>query len=248
MPMISPFEHSDLLPTGKLRVGIMYTNPVVAAKDPGTGVLSGIAVDLARELARRVSAPIELVAYETTSGMLGDLRSGAWDIAFTAVAPDHAGEISFTAPYIETEGTYLVPAASPLRTISDVDCEGVNIAVSARSSLDLHLSRHLQRARLVRIPGADAAFDLLRSGKASVLAGVRQRLAAVAPTLPGSRVMDGRFMVIAQGVAIAKERAAGAKYLRAFVEDAKASGLVLRIVKKNGIGGASVAPPSASLQ
>ena len=150
--MISPFEHSDLLPTGKLRVGIMYTNPVVAAKDPGTGVLSGIAVDLARELARRVSAPIELVAYETTSGMLGDLRSGAWDIAFTAVAPDHAGEISFTAPYIETEGTYLVPAASPLRTIADVDRKGVRVAVSARSSLDLHLSRHLQRARPAQNP------------------------------------------------------------------------------------------------
>ena len=43
----------DLAPTGKLRVGINYGNPVLAKKDSTSGDLHGVAVDLARELARR---------------------------------------------------------------------------------------------------------------------------------------------------------------------------------------------------
>lgn len=240
--MASSSELADLAPTGKLRVGIMYTNPVVVARDPKTGHLGGISVELARELGRRIDVPVELVGYETTAQMLGDLPAGAWDIAFTAIAPEHEKEINYTAPYLETEGTFLVPAGSALRTIADVDREGIRVAVSGRSSLDSHLSRSLKRAELVRIPGAVAAFELFRGGKADVLAGVRQRLIAVAPQLPGSRIMDGRFMVIQNAVAIPKNRAAGAKYVREFMEDVKASGLVLQLIEQNGIRGAMVAP------
>ena len=239
-PAISPAALADLTPTGKLRVGIMYTNPVLAARDPASGDLRGIAVDLARELGRRVNVPVELVGYETTAKMLDGMQAGAWDVAFSAADPAHA-EISFTAPYIDTDGTFLVPAGSALRTIADVDRSGVRVAVSAKSSLDLNLSRGLQHARLIRIPGANAAAELLIAGKAHVLAGVRQQLVAVAAKLPGSRVLDGRFMVIQQALATPKGRGAGASYLREFVEDIKASGLVAQTIEKNGIRGASVA-------
>src|SRR5258706_9063196 len=130
--MISAVERSDLVPTGKLRVGIMYTNPVTAAREPASGALSGIAVDLAYEVGRHVGGEVELVGYETTARMLADLHRGIWDVAFTAIAPGHAQELSFTAPYIETEGTYLVPAASPLNAIADVDRQGIRIAVSEK--------------------------------------------------------------------------------------------------------------------
>ena len=240
-PAIPPAALADLAPTGKLRVGIMYTNPVLAARHPASGDLRGIAVDLARELGRRVNVPVELVGYETTAKMLDGMQAGAWDVAFSAADPAHA-EISFTAPYIETDGTFLVPAGSALRTIADVDRTGVRVAVSAKSSLDLNLSRGLQHARLIRIPGAHAAAELLISGNADVLAGVRQQLVAVAAKLPGSRVLDGRFMVIQQALATPKGRDAGARYLREFIEDVKASGLVAQTIEKNGIRGASVAP------
>jgi polar amino acid transport system substrate-binding protein len=41
---------------------------------------------------------------------------------------------------------------------------------------------------------------------------------------------------------IPRSRAAGAKYLRGFVEDAKASGLVAKAIEENGVRGVSVAP------
>lgn len=243
--MISPSVSSELAPTGKLRVGINYGNPVLATRDPATGDLRGVAVDLARELGRRIRVPVELVGYEAAGKMFEAVRAGAWDVAFIAVDPGRASEINFTAPYMEIEGTYLVPAGSPLRAIADVDREGVRIAVSANSAYDLFLGRSLQHAQLVRAPDPNAAFELLVAGKVEAVAGVKQPLVTNAGKFPGSRVLDGRFMAIQQALGIPKGRDAGANYLREFIEDVKASGLVARTIEKAGIRGVPVAPRAA---
>lgn len=238
--MLLPSIRSELAPTGKLRVGINYGNPVLATRD-SSGDLHGVAVDLARELARRVGVPVELVGYESAGKMFEAVKAGAWDAAFLAVDPGRAGEISFTAPYIEIEGTYLVPAGSPLCAIADVDRDGVRIAVSAKSAYDLFLSRTLKNAQLVRAPDPNASFELLVAGKADVVAGVRQPLVTNAEKLPGSRVLDGRFMAIGQALGIPKGRAACAKYLQEFIEDVKVSGFVAQAIEKAGVRGVSVA-------
>ncbi len=240
--MISSSLRSDLAPTGRLRVGINYGNPVLATRDPITEDLRGVAVDLARELGKRVGVPVELVGYEAAGKMVEGVKAGAWDVAFLAVDPGRAGEITFTAPYVEIEGTYLVPAGSLLRTIADVDRKGVRIGVSAKSAYDLFLGRSLQHAELVRASDPNAAFGLLVAEKVEAVAGVKQSLVTNAEKLPGSRVIEGRFMAIQQALGIPKGRDAGAKYLREFIEDAKGSGLVARAIEKAGIRGVSIAP------
>jgi polar amino acid transport system substrate-binding protein len=244
--MITSSLLSELAPNGQLRVGINYGNPVLAKRNPGSGELQGVAVDLARELGRRLDIRVELVAFESAGQMVAGLKAGAWDVAFLAVDPDRAGEIDFTAPYIEIEGTYLVPAGSPLGAIEDVDRDGVRIGVSANSAYDLFLSRSVERAELVRAPDPNAAFELLVAANVDVVAGVRQSLMANAAKLPGSHVFAGRFMAIQQALGIAKGRDEGAKYLRQFIEDAKASGVVARAIEKAGVRGVSVAPAVAA--
>ena len=76
---------SDLAPTGTLRVGINYGNPILAQKDAGSGELRGIAVDLGRELGKRVGAPVELVGFESAGKMFDAVKAGSWDVAFLAV-------------------------------------------------------------------------------------------------------------------------------------------------------------------
>jgi polar amino acid transport system substrate-binding protein len=240
--MISASLRYELAPAGKLRVGINYGNAVLASRDSVSGELRGVAVDLARELGRRVELPLELVPFASAGQMVEGLKSGAWDVAFLAVEPGRADEIDFTAPYILIEGTYLVPAGSPLRTVAQVDRDGVRVAVSTGSAYDLFLTRSLQHAQLVRAASPNESFDLIVSGQVDVVAGVRQALLANAPKLPGSRVFDDRFMAIGQAMGIPKGRDEGAKYLREFIEDVKASGLVARALEKAGVRGVSIAP------
>lgn len=237
---INPEVMNDLAPTGKLRVGINYGNPVLARKDPATGELSGVAVDLAWELGRRVDAIVEIVGFESAGKMFDAVKTGAWDLAFLAIDPERAAEVDFTAPYIEIEGTYLFSPQAKLGTIADVDRDGVRVGISGGSAYDLFLTRSLKRAQLVRAASPDEAFQLIVSGKVDVLAGVRQHLVANSAKLSGSRVLDERFMAIQQAVGILKGRNQGANYLREFIDDVKASGFVARAIEKHGVRGVTV--------
>lgn len=102
----------------------------------------------------------------------------------------------------------------------------------------------MKRARLVSAQGGDAAFDLLKTGQADALAGLTQGLLGLAAKLPGSRLVDGRFMGVQQSIAVPRGHDAGLAYLRRLVEDAKSSGLVARAIEKTGARGVSVAPPA----
>jgi hypothetical protein len=62
--------------------------------------------------------------------------------------------------------------------------------------------------------------------------------------LPGARMLDGQFTAVQQAVGTPKARTAAAAYLKAFVEDVKASGFVGEAITRNGSQGVSVAPPA----
>jgi polar amino acid transport system substrate-binding protein len=244
MTDISPAARADLTPTGKLRVGINLGNFLLTAKDPVTGESRGIAVDLGRELGGRLGVPVEIVGYPTPGELADAAASGAWDVGFLGAEPHRAKEIIFTAAYVEIEATYLVRPGSSLRAISEVDRAGVRIAVPEKSAYELYLSRTLKHAELARTKGGDAAFKLFVGDKLDALAGLKPRLVKDREKLPGSRILDGRFTAVQQAIGIPKGRDAGANYLRAFVEDIKASGLVARTIDENGVRGLSVAPPA----
>jgi len=242
VPIVPPGARSELAPTGKLRAAINFGNPVLAQKDPATGEPRGVSVDLARELGRRLGVPIELVTFDAAGKVFEALKKDAWDIAFLAIDPARAAEITFTAPYVVIEATYLVPADSPLRTIEDVDRDGVRVAVGNKSAYDLYLTRTLKRAQLVRVPTSPEAIDVFLKDKLEAAAGVKQPLVQFAKTHPNVRVMDGRFMAIEQAVGTPRGREAGARYLRGFIEEMKASGFVAQGLERSGQGDATVAP------
>src|SRR3989442_166144 len=83
---------SDLAPGGKLRAGINYSNFVLVRKDPESGEPRGIAVEVAREVGRRLDLPVEFVPFETAGRMAAAVNSGTWDIAFLANEPERAQE------------------------------------------------------------------------------------------------------------------------------------------------------------
>jgi polar amino acid transport system substrate-binding protein len=244
MTDITPAVCADLAPTGTLRAGINYGNFILATRDRATGESCGVAVDLLQDLARRLGVPPEIVAYDSVAVMGDAAPTNAWDIAFLGSDPQREKLMSFTGAYLEIDATYLVPRASPFRTAAEVDGEGVRVAAPARANYELFLSRNLKRAQLVSTQGAEAAFDLLVTGKVDALAGLKQGLLDLLEKLPGSRILEGRFMGVQQSIAVPKGRDAGLAYLRCVVEDAKTSGLVARAIEKTGARGVSVAPPS----
>ena len=241
---ITPAIRSEIAPSGKLRVGLNHGNfllvtPGSSATDP-----RGVASDVARELGRRVGVPVEFIKFDA-AGKLGDgVKTSAWDVAFLGAEPQRAAEIAFTAAYLEIPSTYLVPAGSPIRSVAEVDREGVRIAVADQSAYGLYLARTIKHAKLVMTQGLDSSFEVFVSQKLEALAGLKPRLLTDVQKLPGARILDGQFTAVQQAIGTAKNREASARFLRAFVEEVKASGLVAEAISRNGAQGVSVAPPA----
>ena len=242
MSQPSSAVRSELAPTGTLRVGLNLSNFLLTRTDATTGEHSGGAVDLGRELGRRLGVPVALVPYPNPGALADAAKSGVWDVGFLGAEPQRANEIDFTAAYVEIEATYLVPAGSPLKSIADVDREGIRIGVPTKSAYELYLTRNLKHAKLVHEHGADNAFKRFVADKLDALAGLRPRLVTDHDNLPGSRILDGNFTAVQQAVGTPKGRDAGAQYLGEFVEDIKATGLVAKTIENNGVRGLTVAP------
>ena len=241
---ISSQARAELAPGGRLRVGINHSNFLLVNPGSPHGAPKGVAPDMALELGKRLGVPIAFVSFDAAGTTADAIRDAAVDAGFIASEAERASVIEFSSAYLELPATYLVAARSPLHSLSDVDRPGVRIAVSDRSAYDLYLTRTLKNAQLVRAEGIPASFKLFVDQELDALAGLGPGLLRDARKLPGSRLLDGHFTAIQQSIGVPKERAAAAKVLREFVEDAKRSGLVAQLLQKHGVTGVNVAPPA----
>jgi polar amino acid transport system substrate-binding protein len=236
---------SQLAPTGVLRAGINMGNFLLVTGASPSGDPEGVSPSMARAIADRLGVAVEYVPF-ATPGELADAAGGeVWDIGLIGAEPARARTIDFSAAYVEIEATYLVPAGSPIQSIDEVDSAGVRIAVSARSAYELWLSDNIKHAELILAQGLDGSFDRFVDDKLDALAGLRPRLITDVEKLPGARILDGQFSAVQQAVGTSKGNDAGAAFLRDFVEEAKASGLVAELIERHGVEGRlSVAPPA----
>jgi polar amino acid transport system substrate-binding protein len=242
-PQITPAVRSELAPSDKLRVGINHSNFLLVNPGSLQGAPKGIAADLALELGKRAGVPVEFVSFDAAGKTADAIRDALVDAGFIASEAERANVIEFSTAYLELPATYLVPAGSPIRSLSDIDRPGVRIAVSGRSAYDLYLTRTLKNAQLLRAEGIPASFKLFVDQKLDAMAGLKPGLMADAAKLPGSRMLEGHFTAVQQSIGVPKKRTAAAKFLREFVEDAKRSGLVGQLVERHGVKGVNVAPP-----
>ena len=227
----------ELAPTGTLRASINLGNIVLAQGTPDNP--SGVTPAIARELAKRLGVPSKLTCFDAAGKAFDAMKAGDVDIVFLAIEPVRAAEIEFTAPYVIIEGCYIVPKESALKSPADVDKPGIRVGVNQRSAYDLFLTRNLKHATLVRSEdGAQTFVDQ----KLEAAGGVKQSLQKFIAQHPEVRLIDERFMEIRQAMGCAKGKTAGAQYLRAFIEEMKASGFVANELKKSGQHDATVAP------
>jgi polar amino acid transport system substrate-binding protein len=229
-------------PTGTLRASINLGNPILAGRD-AAGAPAGISVDLARELAKKLGLPLELVVFDAAGKSVAAVTAESADVGFFAIDPLRGEGLRFTPPYVLIEGSYLVRNDSKLTSNEQVDTQGTTVMVGKGSAYDLYLTRELKQATILRAPTSPTVVQEFLAQGAQVAAGVRQQLEADAARAPGLRLLPGRFMVIEQAMGLPRGRGAqAAAFLSEFVEEMKREGFIAQAMKRHGIEGALVAP------
>ena len=234
---------ADLAQAGKIRVGL---HSVMYTKDPQTGGPKGASVgiillDIALALGARIGAEIEPIGHPTIPEMLTCVTAGPCDMGFMGPDPSRTG-VEFSPPILQLDYTLLVPAASSIHRLADMDRPGVRIAAVSHHASTLTLSRMLKHAQLVYAATPDPTFELLRSGQADAFASIRGVLLDYAAKLPGSRVLDEHYGANLVGIVVPKGQAARVAYISEFIEHARASGLVQQAIARAGLAGYKVAP------
>lgn len=236
---------TELAPTGVLRAAINLSNFLLVTGKSPQGDPIGVSPDMARAVADRLDVPVQYITFATPGELADAAVEDIWDIGNIGAEPERAKTITFTAAYAEIEATYLVPAGSAIQSVAEVDREGVRIGVYGRSAYGLWLSDNIEHAELVKTDGVDASFDIFVEQKLEVMAGLRPRLVTDVERLPGARILDGQFTAVQQAIGTKPDRKVAAAFLREFVEEAKASGLVAELLERHDVvGRLTVAPPA----
>src|SRR5258705_3254597 len=158
-------QSAVLAPTGTLRASFIATNPVQGRVDAKTGVTTGPATDLIRELARRLAVPFAVTPLPDAGAVLESVKSGKVDVAFLAVEAERATQVDFSDAYASSGAAYAVRADSTFQKSNDVDRPGVTIAAVTGQAPEVYVREHVKNARVESLsavpPNADMRKMLL---------------------------------------------------------------------------------------
>ena len=239
-PPPSPQARAALAPDGKLRVGVYSGSPTSMVTDK-TGKLTGVAYELGRELARWLNVPLELVEYKRIAEVLEAMKNGEVDFTFTNATEARARDMNFTLPLVSVELGYLVPARSPLQSVSEIDRAGIKVGVSQGSTSQGVLTRTYKQAQVVPQPTLKTASEQLAARKIDAFATNKGILYEMADGLPGARVLNGRWGLENLAIATPKGREAGLSYLSSFALTVRRDGTLQSAIDRAGLRG-TVAP------
>ena len=238
---------SSLAPTGTLRVAFLGTNPVHARVNPGAGTITGPVADLVAELAKRQGVPFKLIPAPDVRGVIAQLQSGEADAGVMAFEAARAREVDFAGGFAVMFNSYVVRTVSPLKTVADADRAGITVGAVRGQTQEIFLSANLKQAKL-RIyeaqPPPDELRRLLAKGELDAFAMNQQRIEdAVRGAVGELRALTGSYVDVEQSFVVRKGEAARAAEFKAFVDQARESGLTKTALERAQLVGVAVAGP-----
>jgi len=234
----------ELVPTGKLRLAIAVApspSAQFAIKDGDS--YRGVAVIFGRALAARLGVPLEIIPHQASGEIQNSAAANRWDVAFLPVDEERKKFVDFGNAYHLLQSTFLVPAASKIRSVNDANAKGVGIGGVANTATFRAAKKATAKATHIDFAGVDAAVAAMRDGKIDAIALSRESLSGLVGTIPGSRILDDAFLNSSTAVCVPKGKPAALALVSAFIEEAKASGLVRRALDEMGLKSSQVAPP-----
>lgn len=223
----------------KLRVCMWPEYYAISYKNPQTGQLEGIDVDIANELAKELKAELQFV--ETSfSAFIADLQADKCDIGMFGVGATlaRAKAVEFSEPYIVTSIYGVTRKDHPkIKSWADLDQDGITVAVQLGSYVETFMREYLKKAEVMAVQPPATREGEVATGRADVLMTdypIAKKLEAlhdwahiVAPEEP--------LAVTPYAYVVAPGDQVWLNYINLFVSTIKRDGRLLKYGRKNGL-------------
>ena len=211
----------------------------VTWRNPRTGQLQGIDIELSAALASDLHARAEYVDSSFVT-LVDDVRQQRCDVAMFAIAmlPQRMSQLRFSEPYLQSD-IYAVTTRSNavVRDWSDIDRPGVRVAVQAGTFMEPVMAATLKNAQMVSIQPPATRERELEAGRVDVfmtdypysrrLLGNADWATLVVPPKP--------FHVLPYGYATAPADEEWTATVALFVQRIKRDGRLAEAARRNGL-------------
>ena len=169
---ISADRLARVLQSQTLRVCIWPDYYGITYRNPRTQELSGIDIDLARQLAHDLDPGVQVSFVDSSfARLIDDVTADRCDIAMFAIGitPGRAEKLRFTRPHLRSD-IYAITTRSNrrIREWADIDQPGVAVAVAKGTYHEPVMRERLQQAKLVVLDTPFAREQEVESGRADV--------------------------------------------------------------------------------
>ncbi len=227
----------DIAPSGSLRVAIGVgpaPSPFWATRDPASGQLRGVTVELGKAAAEKLGVPLQLVEYPNSGAIAAAADKDAWDISFMPADPARARFVDQGPAYVAYASGYLLRAGSDIRAVADVDRPGMRVGVIEGTGTSRAVANDVKQASLTSFPRAETAVEAIGKGELDALAMGMEAVKDLSRKLPGTKVLDEVIHSTGVVVVVPRGHAAAGDWAGRFIQDAKADGTVRRALDASG--------------
>ena len=227
----------QLAPKGYLRAAINLSNFLLVTGTDKNGDPEGVSPDLAKALANELNVEVKLIPFQRPGELADAVSDDIWDVGNIANEAERAKSITFSSPYTLSESTFLVRDSSYIKSLSDVDREGVRIAVAERSAYDLWLTENIKNAELIRAKSIDLSFSIFQENEYEVLAGLKPKLIDDLKKTENCKILPGAFTFIKQCIGSKPGNPDAEKFINNFIEKNIENGFIEKLLIKYDVLG-----------
>ncbi|WP_103106818.1 transporter substrate-binding domain-containing protein [Brevibacillus reuszeri] len=219
----------------KFVVGVKYDLNLFGLKDPATGNVEGLDIDIAKAIAKKVLGDENKIELKevTSKTRIPMLKNGEIDaiIATMTITEERKKEVDFSDVYFLAGQSLLVKKDSSINGIKDLQ-KGMKVVTAKGSTSAKNIRASAPDAEILEFENYAEAFTALKAGQGDALTTDNALLYGMAKQDPNYRVTEETFTEEPYGIAISKGDAEFVKTVNDLLKEMKENGEYDKIYEK----------------
>jgi polar amino acid transport system substrate-binding protein len=219
---------------GRLVVGVSQTTYLFGHRDPFSGTLVGLDIDLAREISEAIFGRADRIRFWsiTSAQRVPLIRSGQVDMVVrtSSMTCERWEQVAFSSQYYQAEQRLLVPRGSPVRSIDDLGGQKV---CAAEASTDLAVVAAAgSRPVPVSAPEVIDCLVLLQLGQIAAVSNDDALLRGLEAQDPATRVVGPSLDQEPYGIMMAQDATDLVRFVNAVLARMRADGSLAALYRR----------------